>query len=1187
MENMENNFKPKKEDNITVEYHGELMENFFSESTIDSGQGLRAIKYKDELAMLLFIDKQQKLRLVIQIDDSASGWSSYDLSPDLLEVSAFDIYHNEANNILKIAYARVNNNSSQLLLSDNIELSKINPLSFTENLKWNQVKLNNVSRKIDHISMNQSGLLFSTAYREQDATYSYFRYGEHPQDYTLPENTPEVIQLEVGQFDYEFGTFLLYEMKGERSMIFQSFPDEEYGEVTLHRFKPCDELCGFTTADDRDGNDQLYVSGDGIFAYKMEEGELEPTKSVICESGKGVVFSKIEVSCNDKEIAIWSIGKTNGKSGLYYLTNRFYETADTVNASKWTAPLQMQDAIEEFSSIKGNGFTNQLFLLGSEDNANALIHFWQDEETSNWHEHPVVLENLNKVKQLETFTVNVRFKCDEKMLSFYEEKAKISAEANLLVYIDGKKVAIGPQKSYEVTMEGDYINIVYSTKSIAASRLYVEADFLPSKVTIDPAHKLKEKIKVKFGNKDTLKNAKLPNGESLIDSSVSDNDLEQIVSVTNKVCEQIEQLDGEQSSDKPSSVEFSTQLAQPQGIDGAAIALPPPQALDFSYMGNPLGDIWHALKKGFVAVTEFIAERVEDGIQFIIKIGNKIWKWVSKNYPELAYFLERVWEKIKVGFNKAFKYLAFLFDWQDILDTKDAFRDLINNGFEPLKEAIGVVKEKVTEVADELKVMLNSPELTSQYGKLGKFSEYQKQANEIKKEQENDYSSDPRFNWIGSKKEHLSQTDVGGSLSSDDPISQDDSLFGILTELGEKFVAVGKELENNFVALINDRVTVGEFLKVLVEKIAAIVVEIGEQVINALLTLVQKTVDMAKDGLNAEIKIPFFTALYKKIDPNGKCCVLDILCLIIAVPFTALYKDISGKAPLEEIDRDELTSILPNVFSGLQKSDRSSYSGKASSPQAAIVRDELTSTSFDVFSGLQESNQNTNTDLLQSAFLPQSGIPSPPSSAQASPSLRGQKNDTKENWLKQENSFAHWGVCILRLVRVLTYSLNSYKNLILIKNPGQQNENQNVINGFTVIDYIVRLLTVCCLALTDEEIKPFEYAKVRIYFAMLIVLFCGPIGWMACFDPLIVTILGFFGCGLIVKDRFVDSKNLPKSVYWSRFSVLWFQIPAIGQYLLAKSKMADWFIGVWIIRSSGMLISSISEGVVAREIGKS
>jgi len=266
----------------------------------------------DDLAMLLFIDKQHKLCLIIHIDNSASGWTSYELSPDQLEVSAFDIHHDEANNTLKIAYSRINNGSSQLLLSDHINLSGIEPLLFAQHLKWNQIKLNNVSRKIDHISMNQNGLLFSTGYRNQDATYSYFRYGENPQDYTLPENTSKVMQLEVGQFDYEFGTFLLYEMKGENTMIFQTFPDEKLGEVTLHRFKPSDQLCGFTTVDDQDGNDQLYLSGDGIFAFKMQDGESQPTKSVISESGRGVVFSKIEVSSNGNETAIWTIGEVNG-----------------------------------------------------------------------------------------------------------------------------------------------------------------------------------------------------------------------------------------------------------------------------------------------------------------------------------------------------------------------------------------------------------------------------------------------------------------------------------------------------------------------------------------------------------------------------------------------------------------------------------------------------------------------------------------------------------------------------------------------------------------------------------------------------------------------------------------------------------------------------------------------------------
>jgi hypothetical protein len=887
---MESNFKPKMSDNITVEYHGELMENFFSESTIDSGQGLRAIKYKDDLAMLLFIDKQHKLCLIIQIDNSASGWTSYELSPEQLEVSAFDIHHDEANNTLKIAYSRINKGSSQLLLSDDINLSGIEPLLFAQHLKWNQIKLNNVSRKIDHISMNQNGLLFSTAYRNQDATYSYFRYGENPQDYTLPENTSKVMQLEVGQFDYEFGTFLLYEMKGENTMIFQSFPDEKLGEVTLHRFKPSDQLCGFTTVDDQDGNDQLYLSGDGIFAFKMQKGESQPTKSVISESGRGVVFSKIEVSSNGNETTIWTIGKVNGKSGLYYLTNKFYESAKQVNTEKWTAPLQMQDAIEEFSSIKGQAFTNQLFLLGSDENTDALIHFWQDEETTSWHEQPVALQNLEKLKKLETFTVNVQFKSDAAMLSFHGEKVSISSEANLLVYIGGNKVAIGPQKSYEAMVEDDYINIVYPTKSIAASHLYIEADFLPSKVTIDPAHKLKTEIKVKFGDKETLKNAKLPNGQPLIDSSsVSNSDLEEIVSATNKAYEHIAQLDGVQNLADPNAVQFA--VAAPAQLKTQSIT---------SDIGNAFGDIWHSIKKGFVEVTEFIAEKVKDGVKFIIKIGKEVFEWVSKAVSDVFHFLERIWEKAKVFFKDMFEYLAFLFSWEDILHTKRVMKQYLSNIILGLADELGNIRKKTYDYFEEVKEKIEDIKKEISFKQLN-----DQNLNELRAANTKSDKIDPRANWMGAKKSHITNSGAQQQVASAIPSnsisalsSASEKLVKHFEVLGQQFTDAFSDLSSKFIDVIHGNMKIGDFLEYLVLTLLELGVAVAQEIIDLIFEILEVAIGSVEKILNASIDIPFFSYLYKEISGDD-LSVNDLICLLIAIPMTALYKLGEGETPFK------------------------------------------------------------------------------------------------------------------------------------------------------------------------------------------------------------------------------------------------------------------------------------------------
>lgn len=898
---MENNFKPKRSDNITVEYHGELMENYFSESTINSGQGLRAIKYKDDFAILLFIDKDYKLRLIIQ-DNSSSGWISYQLSSEELEVSAFDIHHDEANNTLKIAYSGVNNGRSQMLLSDDIKLSDIEPSSFLEYLKWDEIKLNNVSRKIDHISMNQDGLLFSTAYRDQDATYSYFKYGESPQDYTLPENTAKVIQLEVGNFYDEFGTFLLYEMKAGAQMIFQSFPDEDDGIPDIFPFSASNEPCGFTTVSGKDGNDVLYVSGDGIFVFK--DGKETPD-DIICERGKGIVFSKIEVSSNGDETAIWTIGKENEKAGLYYLTNKFYESADKVNTSKWTAPLQMQDAIEEFSSIKGNAFTNQLFLLGSDEN-DALIHFWQDKETTSWNEHPVVLEELEKLNKLETFTLNVQFKSDDAILGFHGEKVSISAEANLLVYIGGKKVAIGPEKSYETTIQEDYINIVYPTKSIAASPLYVEADFLQSKETIDPAHKLKAEIKDKFGDKDKLKNAKLPNGNSLIDSSVSDSDLDEIVSATNNAYELTNHLDGRENLATPNAVQFAVIApAQPQDLGSV-----------FSDIGNAYGDIWHAVKKGFVEVTHFTAEILGDAVKFTFKIGEEVFEWVSKAVSDVFHFLERIWEKIKVFFKDIFDYLGFLFSWEDILNTKRVMKQYLNSMIEGLAEELENIRKKTYDYFDEVKDKIEDIKKKIDFNQLN-----DKNLNELRVSNTKNDKIDPRANSIEQKKSYIIHSGAQQQVASAVPSSSIEALSSPVNELIKHFEKLEKELRDafknvydKFMDVIHGKMKIGDFLEYLVLTLLEVGVDVAQEIIDLIFQIVEEAIKGVENILNASIDIPFFSHLYKEISGDD-LSLSDLVGLLIAIPMTALYKIGEGEAPFKnEDERREFVEGGKSIF---------------------------------------------------------------------------------------------------------------------------------------------------------------------------------------------------------------------------------------------------------------------------------
>lgn len=477
---MKNKKNLRSSTDLSIDFYGDLQKNPVFKSIIDSGKGLRAIEYKKNLALLLFIDKKRRLRLVTQNSQSPADWSSYILSGKRCSVSTFDSHYNTTRNALKIAYSTDRSSSSELMLSAEVSLNS-KPTAFLKNFTWQKVDIGNVPGQINFISMNESGLLFSTGSRIQDATYSYFRYGENPQKFNLPENSPKVIQLKVGQFDGDFGCFLLYEMKRERTLLFQGFPDP-YGEFYQRRFAISGTPHGFTTVCGRNGDDRLYVCGDGISSFS-EEG----ARSTVC-SDKSITFSRIETVFGHGEAAIWAIGKSKGKSGLYHLSGKLQERNVQTEALKWSPPRRLQGAIEEYSIVEGSSFASQLFLLGSDENPDDLIRYWQDRGTTSWRQDPIYLQDLEELEELYSFGVKAQFKSisGSAQPALKGHSVSVSAERRLLLYIERKKVEIAPKKSYSFTLNDDYFEIAYRTSDIAPEKLYIEADFLPKKRIMTP-----------------------------------------------------------------------------------------------------------------------------------------------------------------------------------------------------------------------------------------------------------------------------------------------------------------------------------------------------------------------------------------------------------------------------------------------------------------------------------------------------------------------------------------------------------------------------------------------------------------------------------------------------------------------------------------------------------------------------
>lgn len=882
------NFQPRLGDDIKVEYQGELMDNYFAESTINSSAGLKAIRFQDNRSILLYVDKEHELKLLIQHDETDAGWTSYQISPENSKVTTFDVHHNLSGDQLRISYAGVTKGNNHLMVSDLIDLATVEPLLFTANLRWTAKRVVDVGRKIDHISMSKEGLLYSTSHSTQDANYAYFRYGQEPIAYTLPENTDHAIQLKTGQIYQEFGIFILYDMQVENTLLFQSFPDAEDGEISNHRFKPTAKINTFSTLDTgRKGDSILYLAGDGVFQYDNPDAEVQ----VISPAGNGPEFTKMEVACNDQETTIWAIGSEGERtsSGLYYLTNRFYAGSNEVQR-KWTQPLMMQHAIDDFAAIKSNQLINQLFLFGSEENESQLIHFWQDKVTTNWHEHPVTVPNGQVTLTRKTFTIHVHFNATNALRAFNGQKIKLTAEANMNVYLDHKRHLIGPQHEVELTIDKDTVTIIYPTQSIAASKLILTADFLAESISIDPTISMRDKITYHFTDKDRLKAAKLPNGKPLV-SGASEDELSQVASASKQMVEHIDTVNN------PKAAPAVMAMMAPRAMANTSI---------LSGLGNALGDIWHSTKKGFSKAVSVVASVVSEGVKFVVNIGGEIFNWISKAVSDVFHFLEHIWEKIKVFFKDLYEFLAFLFNWEDIINTKKVLKEHTSNMIEGLADNLNEIRKKTYSFFEEVKTDIqDKKEAVAFDGLKGK------KLNDVRNENTKNQKTDPRANVLNAKKDNITKSNGTQQVLTGIPVEIAQPALGVVGELvahatamKDDFVHIFGDVSDKLGDVINGDMDIGSFLEYFVLSLAELGVGIAQEIIDLVFKLLELAVRGVNDAFNASINIPFFSALYKKVSGDD-LSVSDLIHLLLAVPVTVLHKLAEKRPPFSRSGEGE------------------------------------------------------------------------------------------------------------------------------------------------------------------------------------------------------------------------------------------------------------------------------------------
>jgi len=96
------------------------------------------------------------------------------------------------------------------------------------------------------------------------------------------------------------------------------------------------------------------------------------------------------------------------------------------------------------------------------------------------------------------------------------------------------------------------------------------------------------------------------------------------------------------------------------------------------------------------AVSVVIAQ-VEKGVAIIVELADKVVKWVADTTHKIVAFVEGIIEKIGMVIKDIIDWLKFLFDWDDILHTRDIMRDAIIEALDYVSHTlVPKAKEPVT-----------------------------------------------------------------------------------------------------------------------------------------------------------------------------------------------------------------------------------------------------------------------------------------------------------------------------------------------------------------------------------------------------------------------------------------------------------------------------------------------------------
>jgi hypothetical protein len=642
--------------------------------------------------------------------------------------------------------------------------------------------------------------------------------------------------------------------------------------------------CRIASFDNQDGYTDIIIAGAQLnwrSAAQLYRGSKEPY-GVVHNENAYADCRQLAVAQTASSLSAWAL---NDNGLLSYQEVVLPEDGSVPTVVTPVIPLLKQQT-DRFAVLQHSTLGKKVFVI---NDSNHMKMLEQDHQSLLW-EDPVdiMLPNSDALMEFKSHTIDIEVTDSLTGSNLPNHNLQVSCPSIMELIVNGKSVRTGPEGVKLTTDTAGALTIIIKSEDLTVPPITLMDASGATKalesgpLTIDPASKLWNKV-IGLQTMNDLRSMKLPDGGTFLKPGLSETDLQ-------KSFDALKQLSQLRMDVAPDPTVASTSLIANAAASPASFS-------------DRLWGIWYYIRDKVTEGLEWGLKKLQGVWHFVVDIAGKAWNFVLDTAKQIAAAAQKIFEVIGDGLNKVKKFFELIFDWQDILDTKNILVNLTTQGLLWGVDAIGELENEATDFFDDLRKKaraLKHQKLPSDMAqvKAGNDPGERDRAKAQRKssQQKNDALKSPASQYGTYHLNHSGALNNGANDGSN-PVQR---LLMRITNISSRMEKLLDRCKINIKDLLKSRdITIEDVLqKVGIDLLEDTIGLIQSLVVAALGSFADLILALA-DGLNKPIQIPVLSPLYRRLTRGADFTILDALCLILAIPATFMFKTIAGKRPNE------------------------------------------------------------------------------------------------------------------------------------------------------------------------------------------------------------------------------------------------------------------------------------------------